>query len=81
MNRLASRIAALEKARTGGGGCVCASWPPFTLADFVRWESKPDEPPRTPWLRHVHCPRCGREGVLKRLFDALERQDASRLED
>jgi hypothetical protein len=73
MNRLASRIAALEKARTGSGGCVCACWLPFTLADFVRWDSNPDEPPRTPWLQHPHCPRCGREGVLKRLIEALER--------
>jgi hypothetical protein len=77
MNQLASRIAALEKARTRTGGCVCASWPPFTLADFVRWESNPTEPPRTPWLQHTHCPRCGREGVLKSLLDAMERQDAS----
>jgi hypothetical protein len=73
VKRLASRTAALEKARTGSGGCVCASWPPFTLADFVRWASKPDEPRRTPWLQHTHCPHCRREGVLKGLLDALER--------
>ena len=68
-----NRIAALEKARSGGHGCFCASWPAFTLADFVRWESNPKEPPRTPWLQHTHCPRCGREGELKRLLDAMER--------
>ena len=73
MRRLAGRIAALEKARARGGGCVCASWPLFTLADFVRWESNPNDPPLTPWFQHAHCPRCGREGVLKRLLDAMER--------
>jgi hypothetical protein len=72
MNRLASRVAALEKVRTAGRGCCCFSWPPVTLADFARWQSKPDEPPPAPWLQHTDCPKCGREGVLKRLTDALE---------